>query len=157
MGSLSIINKLAEVDKLDIARRYFLCGSMAQVGRELGVRYDDLLQLAKEEWFTEELRALEREANALLKVKLTCLMDKTLSAIEDRLEHGDTIMADGRMVKIPIIARDLANLAKIVFEKKRELADMEVGFASPEANRLAALAASLKAKEVYDGEIVERS
>jgi hypothetical protein len=150
---------LSDSERLDCARQFFLTGNLSAIAREKGISYNDLLDMARAPWWGEEVRNLEREANAQLKVRLTKVLGKTLDELEDRLERGDLVWRDHGLREVPVPARDLATIAGVVFEKKKAIEDSESGFGTSEGKRLMALAEALRAKqvqaEVFDAEILE--
>lgn len=140
------LDMLTEAEKLQCARSYFLTGNLSAIAREYGIFYNDLLELARSASFQEEVKNLEREANAQLKVKMTTLLGKSLEALEDRLEHGDWKLTKQGEIQIPVSARDLATISHIMFEKKKAIEEAEAGFGSNEAKRLLSIADALKAR-----------
>lgn len=152
-------SSLSDAEKLDCARQFFLTGNLSEIAREKRIAYNDLLDLARAPWWNEEVRNLEREANAQIKVRLTKMLGKTLDELEDRLQRGDLVWRDHGLRVVPIPARDLATIASTVFDKKRQIEESESGFGTTEGKRLMALAEALRVRqgqsEVYDAEIVK--
>jgi hypothetical protein len=143
---------LTEAEKLDLAKLYFLTGNLSEIARTKGIFYTDLLEIAREGLFAEEMNNLEREANAQMKVRFRSLMASTLTAIEERLQNGDYKMVakTGQIKRIPVSARDLTTIASTVFDKKKIIEDTEKGFGSTEAKKLLSIADALR-KIGHDG------
>lgn len=143
------VDSLSAAEKMALARDFFLTGNLSEIARQRGISYNDLLELAREPWFIEEVKNLDREANAITKVKLTNLFGKTLTELEERLAEGDwKITKDGRQVRIPVGARDLSVIASVIFDKKKALEESASGFGTVEAKKLRDLASVLRAVPV---------
>lgn len=153
------VGELGDAEKLDCARQFFLTGNLSAIARDRRIRYNDLLDMARAPWWQEEIRNLEREANAQLKVRMTRLLGKSLDELENRLERGDLVWRDHGLRVVPVPARDLASIAGTVFDKKRQIEEAESGFGTSEGKRLLALAEALRAHhlpqaEIYDAEVL---
>lgn len=153
---------LTEAEKLQCARDYFHTGNLSEIARTRGVFYNDLLELARTGLWQEEVKNLEREANAQLKVKLTSMLGKSLSELEDRLENGETRMSQSGQVRIiPVNARDLATISTVLFDKRRQLEQDSEGFGSQEAKRLLSIADGLRhkgleAKQIENVQVIDQ-
>jgi hypothetical protein len=153
------VHSLSDGERIQCARDFFLTGNLSAIARERGIAYNDLLDMARQPWWTAEVQGLEREANAQLKVRLTKMLGKTLDELEDRLSHGDTKLDQyGQARRVPVPARDLATISNVIFDKKRQIEDSGSGFGTSETKRLLDLAAALRAKEInaeiYDAEVI---
>lgn len=152
------VAEIGDDEKRTIAHEFFLSGNLSAIARERRIAYNDLLDMARMPWFGEEVRNLERESNAQLKVRLTKMLGQTLDELENRLDRGDLVWRDHGLRVIPVPARDLASIASTVFDKRRAIEDAESGFGTSEGKRLMALAEALRAKqaqtEVYDAEVI---
>ncbi len=155
---------LSEKERLDCVREYFLTGNMLAIARKRNISYASLSHLAREDWWKEELKALEHEAAALLKVKLTRIMGSALDQLEDRIEHGNEVWKEGELRTVPLSAADLTTIAATIFSKKRELEQDDKGLGTNEARRLLSLAEALRSHalppstvEIMEGELVEAS
>lgn len=152
--------EVGEAERVECAREFFQSGNLSAVARVHGIVYNDLLDLAREPWWVAEVQGLEREANAQLKVRLTKMLGKTLDGLEDRLDKGDTKLDSfGNERRIPVPARDLATIANVIFDKKRQIEESNSGFGTTEGKRLLDLAAALRAREsnapIYDAEVIK--
>lgn len=138
-------------EQLQACREFFLTGNLSKIARERGILYSALLDMARQNWWTEEIKNLEREANAQLKVKLNGLLGKSLEELEGRLEQGDLVWKDKGLRRVPVSARDLATIAHVVFDKKRQLEETSTGFGTAEAKRLTDLAQALRTVQARGG------
>lgn len=130
--------------ELEAVRRYALCGSLAQVSRDLGIAIYQLQKLQRAQWWQDELAALRRESCAIKNASLERIHEKTLSELEDRLEHGDYIAtASGRLIRQKLSGKDLARISEAVFKQRQLL--MGEPTEIKENGRLKGLAAKLEA------------
>ncbi len=152
--------RMAEVsadEKLEMAREFFLSGNISEVARNHRVYQIELMDLTRQVWFMEEVRNLDREATTVTRAKLTRLFDTTIDELEDRLKHGDTVIGmEGQSFKVPLKAKDLASIAKVVFDTKKELDGSYSGLGSSESKRLRDLAAALRAVPVDGSRLTEK-
>ena len=117
---LNDAKELAPVSlELECVRQYAECGSLAQVSRQLGIAIYELQKLQRTEWWQLELAALRREESALKNARLTRIHNLTLSALEDRLEHGDLVMRGNGFVRCKLSGRDLARISEAVFKQRQ--------------------------------------
>lgn len=147
-------------EQMDILRAFFLTGNFSEIARSRGIDYNELLEMARQPWFEAELKNLEREATAQLKVRLTKMLGKTLDQLENRLEFGDQVWRDQSLRTVPVPARDLAAISSAIFAKKQAIEQSENGFGSNEARRLLNLADALRARQldvlpVRDADVLE--
>jgi len=142
-------DELTPVERIQCAHQFFLTGNLTEIAREMRISYEDLLEMARTHWWTNEIRVLEREASAQLKVRLTRILGCSLDQLEDRLEKGDEkLNRDGTIHRVAVAARDLATIATAMFDKKRELEAVSNDFGTDEGRRLVALAEALRAKQI---------
>jgi hypothetical protein len=144
------MHEMSEDELLTCARDYYVTGNLSEIARNRKVCYKDLCELIRTPWFQEELKIMERETKALLKVKLTNMLGKSLEELENRLDNGDMVWKDKELRNVPIPAKDLALIATAIFAKKKEIEESETGIVSNEAKRLLNLAIALKAKNITD-------
>lgn len=143
-------------DRMKMVRMYYVCGDLDKVVREWNVSYCSLLKMSRSDWWVEEIQSLEREAAVKLKLRLLRVFDKSMTELEDRLEHGDIlVMRDGSERRVPIGARDLSVIASSVFDKREKLEGRMIGVKVNERNKLFALADNLKMKVIKESETEE--
>lgn len=140
-------------EQREVMTEFFLSGNLSAIARSRSIDYTSLLEMARLPWFSEEIRNLEREATAQLKVRLTKMLGKTLDQLENRLEFGDQVWRDQSLRKVPVPARDLAAISTAIFSKKKMIEDSENGFGSNEARRLLNLADALRSRQLGPVEI----
>ena len=77
--------------------------------------------------------ALRQEQNDKLEAGMTRIIEKTLTQLEDRVDHGEAtgkLDADGNPVKLPMRGRDLAVAGAIIFDKRQLLRSHPTGINS---------------------------
>lgn len=133
---------------LNLCRDYFLSGNLADSARRLKVRYVVALRASKEPWFGEELFSLEQQLKIGQKARLDKLLDKTVSELEHRLEHGDEVSTKDGIVNVAVKARDLAAIAAILTERRDKLDDATKPLVGAPKGKLETLADTLRKKAV---------
>ena len=107
--------------RLDAAKAYIETGSFNEASALSTVPATTIRSWARSAvWWKQAVKELREEKNDKLDGKITRVMDKVLTALEERLEHGDSkLNREGELVRIPISFRDLsiAGLA-ILFDKR---------------------------------------
>lgn len=107
--------------ELKALHMYSQSGSLAAVARSLSVPLYELQKLSRTDWWKQELAAIQREEAAVQNVKMSRILDKTLVEIEDRLENGDQVLHQGRLVRTKVSSGNLAKLANVIFDKRQLL------------------------------------
>jgi hypothetical protein len=163
-----MVYELTDVEKQTLCHQFFLSGNMSALARTYQVDYKDLLELSKEGWWQETIKNLHREELALTKVKMAKIQGRVLDELALRVEEGDKKWvplggekgsSDYGFKQIPLTGRDLAVIASMIYEKKKDIEERG-GLEQPgEAKKLADLAEALRyqrgrAVTIQDGEIV---
>jgi len=117
-------------------------GNLAQVARELEMTIYELQKLTRTSWWMEELALLRREEMALTNVTLTRLLDKTLVALEDRLDNGDAVLTLQGKEMVPLDAKTLIRIADVVFDKRQLVRNLPTVI-DGDSSKLASLAEKL--------------
>ena len=103
---------------------YLVKGSVTEVSNALGIPRTTLQDWKKTEWWYDLSVALRQEQNDQLEAGMTRIIEKTLTQLEDRVDHGEAtgkLDADGKPVKLPMRGRDLAVAGAIIFDKRQLL------------------------------------
>lgn len=145
---------LTAKDGLELCRRYFVSGNLAQTARELRIRYPLALRTSHESWFEEELVSLERQLKIGQKAHLDGLIGKATAELEDRLTNGDEVMTKDGIALVKVKARDLAAIAAILTERREKLDDATKPAGGAPKGKLESLADKLRAN-VSNATIVE--
>lgn len=153
--------------KLQVVVQYLALGNMKLVAATTGVDYALLRQWKMQPWWKEFEVEIRNTENLELDNKLTTLVNKSLSAVADRLEHGDHTLnlKTGLLVRKPVPMKDAAKVSVDLLTKRELLrgnatsrSDVQ---AVPVQDQLKLLAAEFarmvtgKPAEVIDVEMVE--
>ncbi len=144
------------IDLLLAVRLFAQTGSLAEVARQLAVPIYALKKLTRTEVWGRELADLQAAEAALMNVKLTEILGKSLDQLQDRLELGDFTVSAGKLVRSPLAATTLARVADCVFEKQRLIRDLPTAIVGGENKKLATLAQRLRALGAKDIEYLEQ-
>ncbi len=108
--------------KLIAASSYLLEGGNAKKAAEIaGVHHNSVLDWKKQNWWQDLLVYLKKEHAEDFKARLGTLVNKTLDAVEDRIQNGDMIMnyKTGEIEHKPIGGKDAATIFGILWDKQR--------------------------------------
>lgn len=76
----------------------------------------------REEWFSDLLNEIRQENNDKIDQKFNDIIDGALDQLQDRVINGDhKVLKDGKIVRVPINARDLSIVAAINVDKRQLL------------------------------------
>lgn len=153
--------------KIQAVAQFLALGNMKLVSATTGIDYGLLRQWKMQPWWKEYESEIRNTDNLKLDNKLTTIVEKSLEAVADRLEHGEPIWDSktGTVTRKPVNMKD-ANKVAVDLLTKRELlrgnATSRTEAATiPMADQLKALAAEFARmtgngpKEVIDVETVE--
>ena len=140
----AIIEPEQEVSlQVEAVRLYAKHGSLAAVGRILGISTYELSKMSGEAGWKEELGAIKRADQAALDARLTKILGNTLEHLEDRLEHGDKKIVDGQIQFAPISAIMLAKIVDVIFDKRQIVRELPTNY-NGETYKLQELAEKLE-------------
>jgi hypothetical protein len=93
---------------------YLTLGKMPLVEAATGIPAGTVHQWKQQEWWGEMVNQIRREDNVITDSRLSKILDKTMSVIEDRLENGDWMYdpKSGKMVRKPVGMRDAVTVAE---------------------------------------------
>jgi hypothetical protein len=100
--------------KIDVVTKYMALGNARLVSELTKVPYITLMGWKKEPWWAELIEEVRRTRQGELNTKLSKIVDKSLSVIEDRLENGDIILNNktGDLIRKPVSLRDANSVTK---------------------------------------------
>ena len=101
---------------------YMVCGSRVEVSDKLAIHPSTLDRWMRDEWWSVCENEIAHEIRSKINSKLQVIIDKSLGAVRDRLENGDTkILRDGSTIKIPVSAKDAAAILNVAMERQERL------------------------------------
>lgn len=106
--------------KVDACVQYAVYGDYEQVSKNTGVPVATLKVWHEEPWWVEIQKKVYVEQNEALVGRINSVLDSTIEAIADRLEHGDSVVTpSGKVVVKPVDAKVLASLFNNLSAKRQ--------------------------------------
>lgn len=153
--------------KLQVVTQYLALGNLKLVSATTGVDYGLIRQWKMQPWWQEFEKEIRNTENLALDSSLTRLVNKSLEAVADRLEHGDPVfnMKTGQIERKPVQMKDAAKVSTDLLTKRELLRGNATARTEtqsiPVADQLKLLAAEFarmtsgKPSEIIDVETVE--
>lgn len=107
--------------RLEAATYYAMSGSMAEVSRRTGISESTLSGWRHSDWWPQLVEEVRSQKNVEIDAGFTRVIEKAISAVEDRLDNGDVVIVKGEELRVPVKARDAAIVAGIAFDKREQL------------------------------------
>jgi hypothetical protein len=100
--------------KIEVVTKYMALGNMRLVSELTKIPYYTLIGWKKEDWWGDLIDEIKKTRYAEQNTKLSKIVDKSLAAIEDRIDNGDFILNNktGEVVRKPISIRDANTVAR---------------------------------------------
>lgn len=113
--------------KVSFAQRMLVHGNARRACEELEIPMATYQTWRKSDWFMELLEELKVQQKLELNNKMSSMVDKALTILEDRLENGDFILNNktGEILRKQIPARDAARIATDILGKKLTMDKMD--------------------------------
>ena len=108
--------------QLEAVTTYLATGSLAETSRIINVPYRTVQSWKLEsEWWPKVVEEIQSGENQKVDQKMSRIIDKTLEKLVERIEDGDYMydQKTGRMVKVPLKARDLERITSGLFDKRQ--------------------------------------
>jgi len=116
--------KIAPEFKVHAVACYFLTGTVEATAKMTGISHQTIADWKNHaQWWTPVFSKIKKEKNDELDSNLTGLLHDSTKELKDRLERGDTFFdgRSGEFKRKPIIARDLAAIVNILYDKRTML------------------------------------
>ena len=148
---------------------YLATGSIAETSRICNIPYRTVQSWKLDsDWWQQTIDEIQSGENQKTDVKMSKVIDKTLEMLMSRIEEGDYQydQKTGRLVKVPLKARDLERISSGLFDKRQLIRKQPTNIKQSDLNqadRLLKLAEQFakfttgkeKAPELIDEYIVE--
>lgn len=110
-----------EGKKVEVVTTYLACGSLRMAGSICGVPYATCKHWKLQPWFKDLVASIQDDDNRQLDAKLSKIVDKTLTVIQDRLTDGDYILdsKSGSIKRVPVKMRDAKSVMTELFDKRQ--------------------------------------
>lgn len=106
--------------KIEVVSQYLVLGNMKMVAAMTGVSYDLVRQWKTQPWWSELELEIRQTQNIEMDTKLSKIVDRSLDAVLDRVEHGDFIydQKSGEIRRKPAALRDIHRVAVDTISKR---------------------------------------
>ncbi len=117
-------SKYSDTDRIKAALCFLVHGNVTKVAKDTGLPANTIYTWLGQPWWDELLTELRVQNEPEFQAGFKENIRLALSAVKDRLEHGETKLVkgkDGEYVerKVPVIARDAMIIAGISYDKLR--------------------------------------
>lgn len=122
-------NKHTIETKMKVVNQWLLLGSLREAADATGVPYDTIRMWRGEPWWKEVENELRTSGNLKLDTKMSGIIEKSLDATLDRVEHGDFIydQKSGEIRRKPAALRDIHRVAVDLLQKREMIRDAVEG------------------------------
>jgi hypothetical protein len=109
--------------KLQAVSTYLMLGNMAQTAIVTGIPYQTLQFWKTSDWFKDYVLQLQAEDVQQMDSNIRRIVDKSLKAVEDRIDTGDNIFDQktGKIRKIPVSSRVALKITTDLLTQKEKL------------------------------------
>lgn len=109
--------------RMEAITNYLATGNITLTSQLCGVPRDTLKTWMKSPWWYEAIEDIHNGENVELSKKSKDIIQKTLTALEDRVQNGNYVM-DGKTKKIkrvPVNAKELGDIASKIIDRRQLL------------------------------------
>lgn len=111
-------------DKSRGVAAYVATGSFTKASAVTGIPETTLRHWAKQDWFAEEAKRVDRQDTEELKAVFTRIAKRASQELEDRLENGDEVVTkEGDIIKKKIPGKELAIIGAVAADKRKQQMD----------------------------------
>lgn len=113
----------SDKQKIEAVQSYMMLGNLALSSRLLSIPEVTLRYWKTTEWWKDVMDDLKVQDNIQMSARLKKIVDASLTAVEDRLEHGDLVynQKSGEMVRKKVNLKDAHKVAVDLMDKKAAL------------------------------------
>jgi len=111
----------SEKKQLEVVTTYLALGNYNETSRVCNVPLNTIKKWKQSPWWEELVKDIQSGEGQRADNKMSKTIDKALDLIMDRMEQGDYQydQKTGRLVKVPLKARDLERVASGLFDKRQ--------------------------------------
>ena len=109
--------------KLECVTTYMVLGKMTDTAVATGIPIATVKRWRYEDWFKDLMNQIREEDKQALNSKLAKIVDKTITHLEDRIEHGDFKLNQktGKVIRVGLSARDALKVTTELMTKQEGL------------------------------------
>lgn len=157
----------SDKQKTKAVATYLSTGSLPLTAAMENIPYATLARWRQAEWWREITQQLQDEDNQQMDSKVKKILEKSMQAVEDRIENGDFLYDSktGVVKRVPAKLRDVQKVTSDLFDRRLQLQKQktqtstnEIGVAdrlAKIAEQFAALALGKKVEEKVVNEYIE--
>lgn len=115
----------SDTQRIETVSLYLATGSPTAACTAVGVPIDTFNRWRYTDWFKELVSKLKDEETLKLDAKLSKIVTKSLSLVEDRLENGNYQFDQkrGELIRVPVSLKDTAKVATDLLNQQEILRD----------------------------------
>lgn len=109
-----------DADKLEVVTTYLALGKIPMVEAVTGVNRHTIRQWKLQPWWREMVEQIQTESDQELDAKLSKIIERSLDAVNDRIENGDFIFdpKTGSIKRSPVKLRDVHRVSVDLLDKR---------------------------------------
>ena len=117
-----------EKKKMEALTTYLAVGTLPLTSAVTNVPVETLKYWKRSAWWAEAMKELQYEDNIAISAKLNKVLEKSLAAVEDRLENGEYMYdpRTGDVKRIPAKLRDVHKVTTDIVDKKQQLLKLHI-------------------------------
>lgn len=110
----------SDAKKVEVATTYLALGKIPMVEAVTGVPRTTIRQWKMQPWWSELLNEIQTESDQELDAKLSSIIQRSLEAVNERIENGEFILDSrtGTVKRIPVKLRDVERVAVDLLDKR---------------------------------------
>jgi hypothetical protein len=110
----------SEEDRIKAATVFAMTGNALRTAEITGVPHGTIRQWKTQPWWPQVLERVHQEHDDELDAKITKVIEKTITQVEDRLDNGDYFydIKTGEIQKVPMKGKEIAVVTSIMFDKR---------------------------------------
>lgn len=144
-AAAAVNTRWSDSQKIEAVTTYMMLGSVSLTAATLQIPRNTLKMWKLTEWWKDLERELRTQDDLQLSKRLQNIVSKSMSTIEDRLEHGDFIydVKSGTMQRKPVSMKDAHVVARDLQERRDVLVDRHMGETSVATDKIERTLANL--------------
>ena len=106
---------------------FLATGNAALTGSLINVPVATVRSWQKQDWWKDVVAQIRSDGALELNAKLTKIVDKSIEAVNDRIENGDFLYDQkrGQLTRVPVKLKDLHRVATELIDKQQIIQDRE--------------------------------
>ena len=115
----------SDAKKVEVVTTWLALGKVPLVEAVTGVPRDTIRQWKVSPWWAEIVNEIQSESSQELDAKLSKIIDRSLDAVNERIEGGEFIIdsKSGQVKRVPVRLRDVSHVAINLLDKRDLLRD----------------------------------